>query len=166
MDDIFEYLAYCKNEKVTPDNEEALSDYLKEKAEKHNTPEQVGTYLRLFKKFSPYSNYQFPICDFLNDIRDNTIENYNKNIAYDDIETIFDTFMEFYRLNQLFNKVIYEETDGMTLARLIAVRLLDDSSLTGEKYYEKEDEYTNTIQEAIDSVVKIKKKEIGEEEDD
>lgn len=53
-------------------------------------------YLRLFKKMTNYSNSEFPITDFLNDIKLNTQKNFNKEAAYEGLEKIFDTFMLFY----------------------------------------------------------------------
>ncbi len=38
-----------------------------------------------------------------------------------------------------------EMIDGMEPARFLAAQLLTNSSLTGKRYYDKEDEYTDTL---------------------
>lgn len=56
----------------------------------------MDTYERLFNKTADYSNSFFPIIEFLNDIKNNKDENFNKESAYNDLEMIFDTFMEYH----------------------------------------------------------------------
>ena len=45
---------------------------------------------------------------------------------------------------------IKKEINGMSVARHIAACLLTDSSLRGEKYYEKEDKFTRIIENALE----------------
>ena len=57
---------------------------------------EQNIYERLFYKMKDYSNSEFPIMSFLNDIRDNKDKNFNKKEAYNDLEKTFDTFMEYH----------------------------------------------------------------------
>ena len=44
----------------------------------------------------------------------------------------------------------FHKINGMEFSRWIAAKLLQDSNLKNEKYYKKEDEYTDIIQQCLD----------------
>lgn len=44
----------------------------------------------------------------------------------------------------------FEKVNGMDLSRFIAAQLLEDSKYYGEKYYEKEDKFTEIIQNCLE----------------
>ena len=58
-----------------------------------NKFDEQEIYKRLFNKMVDYSNSEFPITDFLNDVRDNPDKRFDKETAYKGLEKIFDTFM-------------------------------------------------------------------------
>ena len=52
----------------------------------------------------------------------------------------------------------FENINGMEFARYIAANILSNSNYSGEKYYEKEDEYTLVIEKCLESAT-IKKED-------
>ena len=48
----------------------------------------------------------------------------------------------------------FEKINGMEFSRWIAAQLLSNSSLKGIKYYDKEDEYANIIEECLQKYAK------------
>lgn len=119
---------------------------------KNNTEEEIKEYDRLFKKFNDYSNSCFPITDFLNDIRQHSDVNYQRMQAYKDLEKIFDLFLFFYKGYTYLSNCFYDEPNGMGFERYIASKILEHSSLKGKEYYNKEDEYTDLIEQAVKEI--------------
>ena len=65
-------------------------------------------YNRLFAKMTHYSNTYFPICDFLNDIKNNKEPNFQKLNAYNDLEKIFDLYFSIKAIHICLNASIMD----------------------------------------------------------
>ena len=65
----------------------------------------------LREKVYKMSNSMLPLNTFFNDIRDNPNENYDKELAYNDLEIIVDRFEEYRKTNEKLNKRIIELED-------------------------------------------------------
>lgn len=71
---------------------------------------------KLEEKTFAITNSEFPIGDFLNDIKQNKDPNYNKKTAYEDFEKIVDKFYELTDLNKGLkneNRVLNINIDGL-----------------------------------------------------